>query len=157
MKKKNIFIIIILIVILDQIIKFSICKNIPNGSTVSFIGNIVRVTHAQNTGGAYSIGKNNTSIIIFINIIIIGILLIYFIKNFNKLKNIIKISFTLILSGGIGNLLDRIFMGYVIDYIDINNLFEFPIFNLADTAVVIGIFITIFYILKDSLEKQEKI
>ena len=157
MKKKNIFIIIILIVILDQIIKFSICKNIPNGSTVSFIGNIVSLTHVQNTGGAYSLGKNNTSIIIFINIIIMGILLIYFIKNFNKLKNIIKISFTLILSGGIGNLLDRIFRGYVIDYIDINNLFEFPIFNLADIAVVIGIFITIFYILEDSLEKQEKI
>lgn len=157
MKKKSTFILIILIILIDQIIKFNICNIVPKGSTIKFIGTIIQLTYVQNTGGAYSLGENNTIVIVIINIIMINALLIYFIKNFNNLKNIIKISFSLILSGGIGNLLDRIFRGHVIDYIDINNLFNYPIFNLADIVVVVGVIITIICILKDSIVKQEKI
>lgn len=63
----------------------------------------------------------------------------------------------LVLAGGIGNLIDRLFRGYVIDYIDINNLFEFPVFNLADVFIVVGITILIIYVLLDGKRKQEKI
>lgn len=102
-------------------------------------------------------GKNNSGIIIAINIIIILIISIYIIKNFNNSSKVTNIALTLVISGGIGNLIDRIFRGYVIDYIDINNIFEFPIFNLADIFIVIGIAIMIIYIILESLKKQEKV
>lgn len=91
------------------------------------------------------------------NIIIIGGLLIYIIKNFSNLSRVVNVSLLLVLAGGIGNLIDRIFRGYVIDYIDINNLFEFPVFNLADIFVVVGVAIIIICILLDGERKQEKV
>lgn len=87
------------------------------------------------------------------NIIILAILLIYIIREYSNLNKIINISLSLILSGGISNLIDRLFRGYVIDYIDINNLFKFPIFNIADIFVVLGIVIIIIYILAKEYKK----
>lgn len=87
------------------------------------------------------------------NIIILAILLIYIIRNSSKLNKIISIALSLVLAGGISNLIDRLFRGYVIDYIDINNLFKFPIFNIADIFVVLGIAIIIIYILAKEYKK----
>ena len=108
MKKKNLIILIILIILVDQLIKFGISNTIKIGNSVNFIGQAIRLTHVQNTGGAFSIGKNNTNLIICVNIVIITGLLIILLKNYNKIKNIIKLSIALIIAGGIGNLIDRI-------------------------------------------------
>lgn len=102
-------------------------------------------------------GQNNSILILFMNIIILGMGLLYITIKFNSLDKIVNISLLLVLGGGIGNLIDRAFRGYVIDYIDINNLFEFPIFNIADICVVIGVTIIIIYILSESIRKQEKV
>lgn len=91
------------------------------------------------------------------NIIILAILIIYIIREYSNLHKIINISLSLILSGGISNLIDRLFRGYVIDYININNLFKFPIFNIADIFVVVGITIIIINILVNSIKKQENV
>jgi len=107
-KKKNLIILIILIILVDQLIKFGISNTIKIGNSVNFIGQAIRLTHVQNTGGAFSIGKNNTNLIICVNIVIITGLLIILLKNYNKIKNIIKLSIALIIAGGIGNLIDRI-------------------------------------------------
>lgn len=102
-------------------------------------------------------GQNRGVLIVVINIIIIVGLLIYIIKNFSNLSKVVNVSLLLVLAGGIGNLIDRLFRGYVIDYIDINNLFEFPVFNLADIFVVVGVAIIIICILLDGKRKQEKV
>lgn len=78
-------------------------------------------------------------------------------KNFSNLSKVVNVSLLLVLAGGIGNLIDRLLRGYVIDYIDINNLFEFPVFNLADIFVVVGVAIIIICILLDGKRKQEKV
>lgn len=88
-----------------------------------------------------------------INILIIIVLLIYILKNFNNLSKILNISLLLVLGGGIGNLIDRIFRGYVIDYIDVNNLLKFPVFNIADIFVVVGIAIIIIYLFLEETKK----
>lgn len=155
MKKKNIIILIILIILVEQLMKFCIFNTIKIGNSINFIGTIIRLTNVKNTGGAFSIGKNDTNLIILVNSVIIIIFLIYFLKNYNKIKNVIKIAITLIMAGGISNLIDRIKFGYVIDYIDINNLIKYPIFNVEDILIVIGIILMIICILRESIKKQE--
>ena len=75
---------------------------------------------------------------IIINVIIIGILMKFVISKRDEINNALLIAISLIIAGGIGNLIDRIFRGYVIDFIDINPVFKYPVFNIADIFVVTG-------------------
>lgn len=99
---------------------------------------LLNLTYLQNTGGAYGIGSSNTVIFVIFNIIIITLLTMYILKNKTSIQLVIGIS--LIIAGGIGNLIDRVFRGYVIDYIDINPLIKYPVFNIADMCVVIRMY-----------------
>jgi len=74
--------------------------------------------------------------LIIMNVIVISLVSLYLIKN--RLSSFVFTSGILIIAGGIGNLVDRIFRGYVIDYIDINPIIRYPMFNFADILVVIG-------------------
>ena len=144
MKKKTFVIFIIsLIICIDQLIKVNITENLYNDCKV-LINGLINLTYVENTGGAFGIGDSNIWIVIILNIILIGLMVIYLFINIKKINTYTIISLALIISGGIGNLIDRIFKGHVIDYIDINPLFKYPIFNFADICVVMGI--TIFCI-----------
>ena len=144
MKLKH-YIVGIVIVIIDQLSKMLIInKKIP------VIPNFLEFNYTQNTGGAFGIGRINFILIISI-MIIIGII-IYLIKENKKITNYIP--FVLILSGSIGNLIDRIFKGYVIDFIDINIL-DFPNFNIADISIVSGVIVLLYIILLKSTNDNE--
>lgn len=78
------------------------------------------------------------------------------IQKFNKLNNLMKISASLIIGGGVSNLVDRIIRGYVVDYIDISAIVSYPIFNIADICIVIGIILIILNILNENIKCQEK-
>ena len=119
-KWKHIIILLILI-LLDQLTKFYF-----KGKKF-FIFN-----YSENTGTAFSLFPGLNTILIVIGLIIL-ILLIYF---YFKTKNLIQLSLLLIISGTIGNLIDRIFFGYVRDFIDFK---IWPIFNIADSLIVIGV------------------
>lgn len=80
-----------------------------------------------------------------------------FIKNYKEINNLVKIFLLMIISGGISNLIDRLFRGYVVDYIDINQIFGYPIFNIADICVVIGVIAFIAYIIITTIKKQENV
>lgn len=127
MKLKH-YIIGIVIVIIDQVSKILIIDK-----NISVIPNFLEFNYIQNTGGAFGIGKINFILIISI-LIIIGII-IFLIKENKKITNYIP--FIFLLSGSIGNLIDRLFRGYVIDFIDVNVL-NYPNFNIADISIVIG-------------------
>ena len=151
MKNKKALLIIlgIFIILLDQI-----TKAILIGKNITIIPNILNFTYTENTGVAFGIGSNNLLFIIIVNIILLGII-IKFIKERKEQVNFsILVSLILILSGGIGNLIDRIVRGYVIDFIDIN-LFNFPNFNIADISISIGI-ISLIFILCNSILKEKK-
>ena len=144
MKLKH-YIIGIVIVIIDQLSKMLIInKKIP------VIPNFLEFNYTQNTGGAFGIGRINFILIISI-IIIIGII-VFLIKENTKITNYIP--FVLLLSGSIGNLIDRIFKGYVIDFIDINIL-DFPNFNIADISIVSGVIALLYIILLKSTNDNE--
>ena len=141
-------IIIFILVALDQLIKYCIIKNIYN-SSITVINGFLNLTYVENTGGAFGIGSNNIVFFILISITVIGILIKLLLSKKEELNNMIIISFSLIISGGIGNLIDRFFRGFVIDYIDISPLIKYPVFNFADICIVIGIIILIIDLIKN--------
>ena len=137
--KKILFIVFIILIsiCIDQIVKQVIIKNILN-SSIEIINGVLNFTYVENTGGAYGIGSNNILMFIIINVIIIGILMKFVISKRDEINNALLIAISLIIAGGIGNLIDRIFRGYIIDFIDINPVFKYPVFNIADIFVVTG-------------------
>ena len=151
MKHKRVWLIIlgICIILLDQITKVILI-----GKNITVIPNVLNFTYTENTGVAFGIGSNNLLFIIIVNIIVLG-MIIKFIKEREEQVNFsILISLILILSGGIGNLIDRIVRGYVIDFIDIN-VFNFPNFNIADISISIGIILLIFILCKSILKEKK--
>ena len=135
MKNKSIFILSlsILIILLDQLTKYLISKYMLLHQSIPLIKNILHITYIQNTGAGFGILKNQNTFLIFTSLIIIGIILFY-IKRIIKEKQI-HIPIALILGGAFGNLIDRIFLGHVIDFIDFR---IWPAFNVADSAITIG-------------------
>lgn len=112
-------------------------------SSIDIIPNLFRLTLAKNTGIAWSLFSNDTVIITIVTMIIIFFFIKYILdnKNGNKLYNV---CYAMILGGAFGNLFDRVFLGYVIDFLDFNIFgYDYPIFNLADTFIVCGIIIII--------------
>lgn len=135
------------IFLLDQIIKLYIASTMYNYSKV-LVNGVLNLTYTKNTGGAFGIGKNSLIGFIIINSIIIGLLIYYVVKD-HKIKLCSLISISLIIGGGLGNLADRIFRGYVIDYLDINPLFKYPVFNFADICIVLGSILLLGSLIKD--------
>ena len=142
--------IIAILVLLDQIIKIYISNTMYNSSKVLIKG-VLNFTYVENIGGAFGIG-NNVLILIIVNIILIFLLLKFIISKINKTSTHLLVPISLIIAGGIGNLIDRIFRGYVIDYIDINPLFRYPVFNFADICIVLGV---IFIIIELVIYKEK--
>lgn len=141
MKKSYIYLIsTFILVLIDQLIKYLV-KSFGN---FDLVRNIITITYTENTGGAFSIGIGKISVFIVASIIII--IAVLYIKKFIYKDN--SIGFSFILAGGIGNLIDRMFRGFVIDYIDITKIIDFPVFNLADILIVIGAVIFLTQVLK---------
>lgn len=141
MKKVYIFALISLII--DQIVKILISNYLILGQTIKIINNFFYLTYVQNKGAAFSILIGYR----YILIIITFIFLYYLHKCIKKQKSLNKleiISYGLLFGGIIGNLIDRIIYGYVIDYFDFMIFnYNFPIFNLADSFIVIGCIILV--------------
>ena len=146
MKNKNIYLIssiTVFVILLDQLTKYFISKYMLLHQSIPLIKNILHLTYIQNTGAGFGILKNQNTFLIFTSLIIIGIILFY-IKQIIKEKQI-HIPIALILGGAFGNLIDRIFLGYVIDFIDFR---IWPAFNIADSCITIGALWLIIYFWK---------
>ncbi|MFW5787064.1 MAG: signal peptidase II [Halanaerobiales bacterium] len=139
------FILVILLTfIADQWLKIITFKNLDPGQSLPIWQDVFHITYVQNTGAAFGIlkGKLGFFIVLTLSIIVaIWLYRIFFLK-----ENLwFDISLGLIIGGATGNLIDRIRLGYVIDYIDFQ---IWPVFNLADTAIVIGAGFLIYYLWK---------
>lgn len=142
MNKKKITLTVLILIMIDFIIKYLIRSNFKILDTYTVIKNFFYLTYVKNTGAAFSILENNTLLIIIMSIVLLIYLIYYLTKT--KLGKLQNISIILIIAGVIGNLIDRVFLGGVIDYLSFVIFgYYFPIFNLADTYIVIGVFILI--------------
>ena len=134
------FLILTLFIIsLDQISKYIVIQNLKLGESVPNSG-IFRFTHAQNTGTAFSLFQNQTDILTIVSFVAI-VLIIFIYLSIEKPSNYIYLSYGLLFGGAFGNLIDRIRLGYVTDFFDVG---FWPIFNIADSAITIGIILMIF-------------
>lgn len=157
MKKsiKNILLIVILVVI-DQILKLFTLKFLEPVGSVTVINGIFNLTYLENTGAAFGIWSNRW-MLVFLNCFIIFIIFKLMISKAYEITKQLNVAYILILSGGITNVIDRVFRGYVIDYIDINELVSYPIFNFADICIVVGVAIIMLNIIISTLQKQEQL
>ena len=140
--KKNfkpyvIVILVILLIVIDQISKFYIVENIGK-EIKNIIPNVLNFTYVGNRGGAFGIGQNSTMMFVLVNIIILGIIIRFMIIQKDRIDRKTQIILTMILAGGISNLIDRIARGFVLDFIDFSPIISFPVFNIADILIVIG-------------------
>lgn len=143
-----IIILSIILLIIDQISKLLVVKLIDINSSIKLIKNFFYLTYTHNTGAAFSILTGQRVLLILVAIVILIVIFNYLRKN--KVEGKIDIlAFSLIIGGSLGNLLDRIVRGYVVDFLDFKIFgYNFPVFNLADTFIVIGVFLLLVIIIR---------
>ncbi len=147
------FIVAILLAVGDQLIKLLVTNTLKSGGTVSLLNGLVEFFYCENEGMAFGMLQNGRWIFIVFTIIILVVLVVYMIKTKPKSKFLLA-SLSLIIGGGLGNLIDRIFYGYVIDYIQLS--FFSPVCNFADYCITAGTVMLIIYILFFTSSDEDK-
>ncbi|MFH1202646.1 MAG: signal peptidase II [Candidatus Omnitrophota bacterium] len=141
-----------LIILIDQVSKYLIRHNLALGESLPIIKNIFHLSLVHNTGAAFGMFRNQT--VFFILAACITIIAIIINLRSRKLpdKNfdLERLSLVLVLSGAVGNLIDRIIFGYVVDFIDLR---IWPVFNAADSSISIGAVLLVIAILKETKQK----
>lgn len=141
-----------LVAILDQITKVIILKNISLHHSVTVIPRFFNITHIHNPGGAFGfMASQNSSVrnLLFLFLSSLAVCFVfYFYKNTPRTHPLLATGIALIFGGAIGNLIDRIRFGKVVDFLDFYiGTYHWPAFNVADSAITVGIIIFIFHIL----------
>ena len=138
MKKFKFIFIIIIAFVLDQVSKILIMNNMKLNENEDVINNFFRVTYSHNDGAAFGMFGGKMIFIVIVSVLVLAYLL--FELFYHKKRNLlVDISISLIIGGLLGNLVDRIYFGYVRDFLDFKIFnYDFAIFNLADTFIVIG-------------------
>ena len=134
----------ILIILFDQFTKYLIKTHFFSLENKDFL--IFSLEYVKNYGAAFNLFSGNRIFLSLVSIII-SILLLFFILRKNNLYNLDLYSYSLILGGTLGNGLDRIYKGYVIDYISLNFV-NFPVFNIADISINIGFILILYSLIK---------
>lgn len=138
---KKILPISLLLIVIDQIVKILVINKMALQQSIIVINNFFNITYVRNTGAAWSILSGNVLLLIMISVLALVTIYYYLIKD-KDLNKIDIVSYSMLIGGIIGNLIDRIVHGYVIDYLDFRIFnYNFPIFNIADTLIVISIII----------------
>ena len=138
-------ILILIVLIIDICSKLLISKSLYVGESISVIDNFFSITYVKNTGAAWSMFSDKTYLIVIVSsIIILGLIWYVFKNRFDK--KLEGIAYSLIIGGALGNFIDRIIYGYVVDFMDFKIFgYDFPIFNFADTFIVIGVILLVIY------------
>lgn len=146
-------ILIIALIVIDQITKLLTINYLLPVNSVEIIKNILSFTYVENRGAAFGIMQNSRIFFLIFTVILIGAIIIYTIKTKPQNK-LYLVSTSLIIAGGMGNFIDRLFRGYVVDMIEVTFI-EYPVFNFADICVVIGAILFCIYMFFDKSEKSE--
>ena len=137
-------IIIAILIGLDQIIKYWALNSLKEVNSIPVINNIFSLTYVENRGAAFGMLQNNQSIFILVAAVASCFGLYYL--HSRKVNNLGKIGILLVISGAIGNLIDRVRLGFVVDYLDFHIIWSY-VFNLADCFVVVGTILLCLYII----------
>ena len=141
---------------LDQLVKYLVMTNIPQGEYLPFIPYILDLTYVTNTGAAFSIFSDHTWILALVSLVMSVLLALALWKGLFK-HPLGKLALTLLLAGAVGNLIDRALRGFVVDMFHVLFM-RFAVFNVADICVVVGgIAAGVYYLLlMEKLEPQKE-
>ena len=132
------FIFIAILIFIDQLTKYAITYAFLPGSTIEILP-FFRIIYTTNTGIAFSMFQNSNTFFIIFALIALGLLGFWYIKNHDKLLLAVKLSLVFIFAGAFGNLIDRIFRGHVVDFLDFSfGTYHWPAFNAADSCITVG-------------------
>lgn len=146
-------IIIAILIGIDQIIKYGVLNVLKEKGSIPIIDGIFHLTYVENRGAAFGMFQNNQIIFVVVASIATVVGLYWLHKNKEKINIIGKASIIMIVSGAIGNLIDRLRLGFVVDYFDFRIIWQY-VFNFADILVVCGTILLCFYILKYTDTKE---
>ncbi|WP_421384493.1 signal peptidase II [Bacillus salacetis] len=151
------YLIALVVIALDQLTKWLIVRNMTEGQSITVIENFFYITSHRNLGAAWGILQGQMWFFYIITIgVIIGI--VYYLEKYAKGNKLFSMSLALLLGGAIGNFIDRLFRKEVVDFLNTYILqYDFPIFNIADAALTIGVGLLIInMLLEERREKKEK-
>ena len=135
----------VLLVVIDQAVKFAVRANIELGRSVPFIPCIMDLAYVQNTGAAFSILRQHTWLLTLTSAVVVLVMCYLVVKGFFK-NALGRWSAALVLAGGMGNLIDRAVFGFVTDMFQ-TTFMDFPIFNVADCCITVGVPLLFLYVL----------
>ncbi|MBI5573204.1 MAG: signal peptidase II [Elusimicrobia bacterium] len=141
MSKFKLIVIVFLIFLLDRITKYFIVKNFYLGESSAVIKNVFHITYITNTGTAFGMLQKYGSVLLIFSIVAIILISILVFKQKTH-PHTHSLALSLILGGALGNLFDRIFRGEIVDFFDFR---IWPIFNIADSAITVGIIILFYF------------
>ena len=127
--------IIVVTLILDQLVKWLVRSQMVLGESIPLLQNVFHLTYIENPGAAFGLFKDKTIFFVIFTLIIIGIMVYLYLHQTNR-KTLFAYSLALVIGGAAGNLIDRVVKGTVTDMFDFR---IWPVFNIADMAVVIGL------------------
>ena len=141
---------------LDQLLKWWVTANLEVGQSAALLPGIVRLTRLHNTGAAWSSFSGKTGVLAVVTIILMAAVVWMVVKKLVR-HPLGLTAAMLVLGGGVGNMIDRLFRGYVVDMFDLEFM-DYPIFNLADIFVVVGVILGAVYYLwfYDKYDKPKK-
>ena len=140
----------------DQLTKYLVSTGFTLGERREFLNGFIDLTYIHNRGGAWGLLYGKTYILIPITVIVMAVCIILY-KKYGKKNKLLFWAIMLVLSGGIGNMIDRVFRdGNVIDFLHFEFFPSFPAFNVADCAIVVGAVLLILYFLIDSVKESKQ-
>lgn len=142
---------IVILVLLDQVSKVFMQNFLEYGNSVAILDGVFHLTYVENRGAAFGLFENMQVFFIIVAVIVTIVGLVYIHKS--ETSKLAKISICLIIAGAIGNLIDRVKMGYVVDFFDFRFIWNY-VFNIADIFVVIGTLLLCIYLLKSGKEEN---
>lgn len=151
MKKRGIIAgVIAALIVIDQLVKAYVVQNIAIGEIKSWIPNLVSLTYLQNRGAAFSILQDQQWFFALITFVVMGVAVWYLHKHIEDSWWLVT-GLVLIISGGLGNFIDRISQGFVVDMFHLDFI-NFAIFNVADIYLTVGVIVLVLAMLKEEID-----
>lgn len=147
MRKNWVPSVIVVLIALDQLVKWWTVENIALDSVRDFIPNVLSLAYLRNYGAAYSLLQNQQTFFIVITIVVMAGAIWYLIKHIKDSLWLVT-SLSLVIAGGFGNFIDRVRLGYVVDMFHLDFI-DFPVFNVADSYLTVGVLLLFICIMKE--------
>ena len=144
---------------IDQLTKYLISSNFGMYETQEFLKGFIELTYIHNRGGAWGMLYGRTYILVPLTVAVMLVCIVFFIK-YGKKSRLLLWALSLVMSGGLGNMIDRVFRdGNVVDFLHFEFFPSFPVVNIADCAIVVGAGLLILYFILDAVKesKQKKL